>query len=242
MATTLIYVEQFIIGAVLLLTIDSLLWNSVADLPKESVIPWLAAYLLGVVYDRCADSLLERVNDRFRLDFAQKQPPAFDPFPENALRVTAMRTVGEVSSHEQYLRSRIRLMRSIATLLPAITIAAVAHQAGQSGRPLTAFVVIVYIAVAIANWRRKSLPKTYELRDGRNYARPADFILEPVSIGFLLLTVASAVVATMNRQFPALWIVIAGAVLTIITVLVWVRIQKTYRKFLVAVGRSSVTT
>lgn len=92
-----------------------------------------AAYLIGILYDRCADTLLEDVEQYDRLKFAftrlsgkeiaelkKKNALKKDPFPSQDIRLRILMQGGEVAEYADYLRSRIRLTRSLATLMPAL--------------------------------------------------------------------------------------------------------------------------
>src|SRR5688572_18036272 len=103
MKTTELFVEQTLTGF-LVLTAGAapfLSWENLQNLPDEakggidisSAAGAIgAAYLLGVIFDRFADTLLERVNRWNRLLFAielkeeNKALSPDDPFPEDRLR------------------------------------------------------------------------------------------------------------------------------------------------------------
>jgi hypothetical protein len=89
-----------------------------------------AAYLLGAITDRLADTLLETLQRHNRLRFAvtgRELPPVGekwpDLFPENKLRVQLSCAGGGAEEWADYLRSRIRLCRCAAVYVPGLTVA-----------------------------------------------------------------------------------------------------------------------
>ena len=138
MSTTEVVVEQVLTGALVLLIVaasfDSTQWHVVADLvrsPTISVALIGLAYLLGVPFDRFADSILQDLEDRARLRFAwdrlEKQPVSsplddVDPFHESLLRVKLQQKGAEAPrEHMEYLRTRMRIARALAVYVPGIT-------------------------------------------------------------------------------------------------------------------------
>jgi hypothetical protein len=78
MKTTEVFVEQVIIGVLLLFTsallISEDLFSSVVNLDLGGAIILLGGvYLLGIVYDRFADTLLQDLEQHHRLRFAFKR-------------------------------------------------------------------------------------------------------------------------------------------------------------------------
>ena len=76
------------------------------------------AYLIGIVYDRVADTLMEDIEGHYRNLFAVDT----GAFAEDRLRIRALRTE-QSSSYAGYLRTRIRLSRALATLFPGLSCA-----------------------------------------------------------------------------------------------------------------------
>ena len=168
MKATEVFVEQVIIGAVALL---------VAGLPfaPELIRSWPgdggnsvaqaivlvlvvgAAYLLGIVLDRFIDTLLQRLDRQNRLRFAISKftsvPPDWkDPFPEGEYRMAALQMGGAVAEWLNYLRSRIRLSRALAALLPGLTVSGVVAAARLGLSPISIEVPLLegfYTAVAV---------------------------------------------------------------------------------------------
>ena len=143
MKATEVFVEQLIIGTMALLAAGlpfapelSELWREHAsDLGTVRQATLLAllvgsAYLLGIVLDRFIDTLLQRLDANNRLRFAlskvESAPERWkDPFPEGRYRLAALELGGAVAEWLDYLRSRIRLSRALAALLPGLTVAGV---------------------------------------------------------------------------------------------------------------------
>jgi hypothetical protein len=97
------------------------------DLDKLAVTV-AASYFVGIVVDRVADAILDRINHHHRLKFALKQlrrrtsDNERDPFPEDAYHVATLQNQ-QATEYVYYLRSRIRLMRAMLVLSPAFGVA-----------------------------------------------------------------------------------------------------------------------
>lgn len=148
MKTTQMYVEQIIIGLLVLIAIwffvvpifstdclsRDLFLNINVNLEGATLIV-ITAYLLGMIYDRVADTILNETDRHNRLRFAlfpaakavkkYGEVPKFeaDPFNETALRIKTLNN-SEASDYIDYLRSRMRLMRALCTLVPLYTVIA----------------------------------------------------------------------------------------------------------------------
>ncbi len=118
------------------------------------------AYFVGLVYDRIADSLCTDWEGHNRLRVALKNVPANqatlpstgDPFPADRIRYHIQKTSGLVDWAD-YLRSRMRLTRALATLVPAlgVALATVTHTPGK--RLLAVLLLIViYSSVPLLSW------------------------------------------------------------------------------------------
>jgi len=150
MKITQMYVEQIIIGLLVLLAIAlfvapiiypgpselTCLLNRIEIEIADATLVVVAAYLLGMVYDRVADTILDDTDRHNRLRFAlakiaEKVNPETrkiptiktDPFDEAALRIEALGN-GDAADYMEYLRSRMRLMRALCTLIPLYTVIA----------------------------------------------------------------------------------------------------------------------
>lgn len=139
MKTTEIFVEQVLIG-LLVLVIGYLPYQQINEIAKiklegktlaDGAVIVAIAYLLGIVLDRFADTLLSRLEQYHRLTFAVnlikrgKQASGSDPYPEDSFLVRIMKKGSkELNEREHYLRTRIRLSRALAVFTPALTISA----------------------------------------------------------------------------------------------------------------------
>jgi hypothetical protein len=164
MKTTEIFIEQVLIGFLVLLAFSlpytreiwSLLFTPQAqgavtssngggttDLSKIiGVSAFLvgSAYLLGTLFDRYADQILQPVERCIRTQIvidSQKtqsnQPNGWrDPFPENFYRVYMLHTAETAAAWFAYLRSAVRLCRAMALLLPGVTLGAVLGYHGET--------------------------------------------------------------------------------------------------------------
>lgn len=141
MKTTELYIEQVIIGF-LVLAIAALPWTREwtghlgdINLAEGSVLLGVA-FLLGIPFDRLADTLSERLDRHHRLQFALDQWegstfPATKPdneklekdlFAEDEYRLQGLRDEDAVVNWIEYHRSRIRLARALAVYGPALTL------------------------------------------------------------------------------------------------------------------------
>jgi hypothetical protein len=141
--TTELYIEQVIIG-LLVLSIAALPW--VPELKDtlgginiaEGSVLLGVAFLLGIPFDRFADTLSERLDRHNRLQFAldkwvgnafPKPKPApelhelvHDIFAEDDFRLKVLKDKDALVNWIDYHRSRIRLVRALAVYGPALTL------------------------------------------------------------------------------------------------------------------------
>ncbi len=141
MKTTELVIEQVLIGFLVIFIIGMLgfydpcliteLQKKLTELETISKIGLgaalvAAAYWVGIIYDRCADTILKDFDQHGRLQVGldgknlSELTKDEDPFPEAALRLM-IQTNSSVVEWADYLRTRIRLMRSLATLMPALS-------------------------------------------------------------------------------------------------------------------------
>lgn len=133
MKTTEIFVEQVLIGLMVLFAAGALVHPPLVetilkmdDLTALAAVV-AAAYLVGIVWDRIADTILEGLERHNRLSIALDEcesgvPYIGDPFPENRYRMRLFSSEAALD-YAHYLRIRMRLTRSLATLAPALSIA-----------------------------------------------------------------------------------------------------------------------
>src|SRR5919106_714034 len=141
MKTTELFVEPTLTGFLVLAAgaAPFLSWETLQELPDEAQggidIGSAAgaigvAYLLGIIFDRFADTLLARFNRWNRLLFAielKKEKEALspdDPFPEDQLQIEVIHQGDEAWEWMDYLRSRIRIARAMAAFVPLLTVSA----------------------------------------------------------------------------------------------------------------------
>jgi hypothetical protein len=147
MKTSELYIEQVLIG-LLVVAIAVIPWapelvpklgeiGTARAIAEASVLLGLA-FWLGIPFDRFADTLSERLERHNRLQYAlnvatDKDVPAQKPapndstlvrdvYPEDRLRLAAMREEEAVVSWIHYHRSRIRLARALGVYGPALTL------------------------------------------------------------------------------------------------------------------------
>src|SRR5687767_10350982 len=189
MKTTELFVEQTLTGFLVLAAAAApfLSWDKLEELPEKAKggidISSAAgaiglAYLLGVIFDRFADTLLERINRWNRLLFAielKKDNKALspdDPFPEDRLQIEVIQKGDEAWEWMDYIRSRIRVARAMTVFVPAVTLS-MELAIGLRDRPdvMRAVLAIVvgaygaaFLATQILERSSRRLPKTYDLR------------------------------------------------------------------------------
>jgi hypothetical protein len=146
------------------------------------------AYLIGIVYDRIADTLLQDLESHGRLHFAFKPlrikgsdkfvVPHNDPFEDGKYRILVLGN-SQATDHMEYLRSRIRLTRALTTLIPGIMVslllAADDNRAGRWWYVAAAALPVVYAATLFMKGmkckhvQKYRPPKTYDLKKLAEY-------------------------------------------------------------------------
>jgi hypothetical protein len=211
-----------------------------------------AAYLLGVVFDRFADTLLERLNRWNRLLFAielmkdDKALSVEDPFPEDRLQIELIKHGDEAWEWMDYLRSRIRLARAMAAFVPALTLSLMLN-VGLRNRPnvintVLTIVVVAYLAAFLASriLERSShrLPKTFELKSDEDCQRACKMMStakEPVFwLAVIMIALGLGLIAIgPTPGWGAMAALLAtGTFLTGISGWTWWRTTMTFMQFL----------
>jgi hypothetical protein len=264
MKSTELFVEQTLTGF-LVLSAAATPFISLETLPKltEDVKGGIdigsaagaigAAYLLGVVFDRFADTLLERLNRWNRLLFAIKlmkdgkalEPD--DPFPEDRLQIELIKQGDEAWEWMDYLRSRIRIARAMTAFVPALSLSLMLavglHTRPNAINTALTIVVVAYLAAFLASRileRSKSqrLPKTYELEDGEDCDRACKQMStarEPVAwLAVVLMALGLGLIAIgKSPGWGAMAAILAaGTALTAISGWTWWRTTLTFMQFL----------
>ena len=211
-----------------------------------------AAYLLGVVFDRFADTLLERLNRWNRLLFAMEimkdgeAPSKEDPFPEDQLQIEVIRQGDQAWEWMDYLRSRIRIARAMAAFVPALALSLMLS-IGFRDQPKVinaALIVIVvayltsFLASRILERSSQRLPKTYELQsdaDCQHASRMMSTAKEPVA--WLAVVLIALGIGLISIGPTPGWgtmaaILAAGTFLTGISGWTWWRTTMTFMQFL----------
>jgi hypothetical protein len=263
MKTTELFVEQTLTGFLVLTAAAApfLSWENLQELPEEvkggidisSAAGAIgAAYLLGVIFDRFADTLLERINRWNRLLFAidlkedNKALSPEDPFPEDRLQIEVIHQGDEAWAWMDYLRSRIRIARAMTAFVPALTLSmelamGVRDRRGAVNAVLALVVaayVVSFLASRILERSSRRMPKTYDLHTAEDceHARANMRVAtEPVCwLGVFLLALGLGLIPFGNATAqPAMAAVLAtGAVLAGISAWVWWRTTGTFMQFL----------
>ena len=211
-----------------------------------------AAYLLGVIFDRFADTLLERFNRWNRLLFAielkekNEGLSQRDPFPEDQLQIEVIHQGGEAWEWMDYLRARIRTARAMAAFVPALTLS-LALTVGFRDRPevtraaltiVVAAYVMSFLASRILEKSPRRLPKTYELKSDEDFQRARAnmrTMREPVFWLVMALSAVGVGLIVLNdgpdRDVMAA-VLGAGALLGAISAWAWWRMTITFMQFL----------
>jgi hypothetical protein len=263
MKTTELFVEQTLTGFLVLTAAAApfLSWEKLQELPEKAKggidISSAAgaigiAYLLGVIFDRFADTLLERINRWNRLLFAidlkeeNKALSPEDPFPEDRLQIEVIHKGDEAWEWMDYIRSRIRVARAMTVFVPAVTLSLLLAF-GLRDRPgvvraVLAVVVAAYVAAFLASQilerSRRKLPKTYDLRtdeDCRRARAQMRAATEPafwLGVFLLALGVGLVAVGPGSGRGGMAAVLGTGAVLTAISGWAWWRTTGTFMQFL----------
>jgi hypothetical protein len=220
------------------------------------------AYVLGVVFDRLADTLTDWLERRQRLLFVEYlvstgRPSEWshDPFPENELRMHVLNIGGGLGAWVDYHRSRMRIARALAVYMPFVTWSLAIGLIRLHHRPrpslhlmwpaaLALFVVVV--AAHLLNERLK-VPRT----DAPAQTRRAFLARHPtlwphpaIWCGSALVVAAITVTAYIEWARPVLGgrVIVptfAAGLLAAASGWAWWRISWTFREYLLLAGRRS---
>lgn len=272
MKTTEIFAEQIIIGFLILGIIvlpflTCIKWNqskmNLENIGKGILIITLA-YLLGIIFDRFADTLLSRHEQYNRLNFAkdlkeklhEKQFTQKDPFPEEIWRMKILSRKDGTTDFMEYLRSRIRLSRSLAVFLPALTISGLLKIGLDTNsdyflnltRITLGFIAIVYtfaflIVIWISNSKKGSkfvnwkLPKTWD-SDFESKKKNFKWGREPMTIALIIFSLIGILLIILIRiKVPksiltTIPILVIGSGLSALSAWSWWRITGTFMQLL----------
>jgi hypothetical protein len=270
--TTELFAEQVLIGLLVLLMVGLIFLHPLhefyrAHVGSKDYLEQLVtggfilgtAYLIGMVYDRVVDTLLQDLESHCRLQFAigntdlsetDAAGPDRDRFEEGKYRIVVLES-SEATEYMEYLRSRVRLTRALAIALPGITLSLLlALDHGRASRWWTAVAAslpVVYALLLASKLAERELlferpPKTYHFSDVQCYmekirslSQKQQFWLllhDEVWIGLLLLTVSGSILILSTQSYSRFWILLVGLVLTMVVGWAWWRILKTFYAFL----------
>ncbi len=183
MKSTEIFVEQVLIGGMVLVMFSPLVGDDVLALLApiggvQAVAAGAAllgaAYLVGIVYDRWADTVLEDIEQHgrwTRVQWWQRNPrKADDPFPEGRYRMRLLDR-SAAADYAGYLRSRVRLSRALASLLPGLCVAYVLWKT-RAASPSVAWwaagglLGAIYALMFVAQLARGTLHRRHRRRKG----------------------------------------------------------------------------
>lgn len=183
MNTTSLYVEQVLIGSMALVMLALPFWPDLPAQFHELSAPEAisagagligAVYVLGILFDRFADSLLERLGRHNRVRFALSgkksvSVPWTDPLPQDALQVRVVQAGGAAYAWMDYHRARIRLARALAVFAPGATFSAVLLQSrlSDSGVALSWQFAVVPLAYFTAFVGASLAPRSARLTSAR---------------------------------------------------------------------------
>lgn len=217
------------------------------------------AYLLGVVFDRAADTLLSPFENELRIRTAVKQlerrgwKVAGDPFPVDRLLYRLREDAGGNYEWLQSLRSRIRTARELAVLgLPAVLgiavhllpCRAVSGPSTVSHSAVAFNLILIVAAAAVFQTGWCKAPKTYDLvhensveevlsgakRSRRMRGIFYFLLLYSSFVGIAAVPVDYCVQSKV--AFPlSVPVGIVGTSMALLAYMVWWRITKTYMKF-----------
>lgn len=273
MKTTELFAEQVLIGLVVILLVGLVVYdpaNPIVTTDNKNSLELIVtgglllggAYLIGMVYDRLSDTLLQDLESHCRLHFVSEMnsdelkkslESGQDPFEEGRYRVVVLGN-SQATDHMEYLRSRIRLTRALATLLPGIIVSILlAMDYGKASSWWKEVAVIIPIAYGLAfllkmKKRPTRPPKTYKTAELKTYLdrakslpnssnplkrAPLYFLLrDEVWIALSLLAVAATILILSTRSYARFSVLLVGLVLTIIVGWSWWRISLTFYSFL----------
>ncbi len=231
------------------------------------------AYFIGIAYDRISDTLLQDFERHNRLKVAWKEirkkivsRSKDDSFPLHEIRLNVFRDQAAVTAHAAYLRSRMRISRSLATLVPLVPLAVLMYFAGNdvfvSRADMAIFVFFLYtLFLALKIFKMpEGPPKTnvsnyilysymccrlVRTKDDRCYFRLIyyDYIREPLTIAVVIIAVLTYILSAyvIRNPFPtSLLYFLAVIVMTLSVGWVWWRISETYNQFLLTHYEDSI--
>jgi hypothetical protein len=222
---------------------------------SEIAIAIAAGFILGVITDRCADSILELWDGRQRFKVAWhprlweqreallQKTIAQDPFPEDWMHFRVLTADEAAARWLEQLRVRVRIARMVVLLAPALTVSAVwslwpEPDIGLAvvlpGFHLSALLVTALLARAEPfkpprTSTRKEEPTRAEYRTWLWRSPAACWFGLELSCGIVAVVLAAK---TCGAWHWAAGTLALGAVFTALATVAWERISRTYRHYL----------
>jgi hypothetical protein len=252
MRTTEVFVEQVIVGMLVLATAVLPFLRPDALLGALSVGDGVAllgiAYLLGILFDRFGDTLSYGLEQRGRLAFAARLgPDERKRFHEDALCVRAAGAGNGVGQRLEYLRARTRLSRALAVFLPATTTAASLHlvkELAPAWASVSAVVVVALYALGMRAVLARKLPRTEEVEGyvsvGTGEILPGHRVFRDPSLAYgAAVLLVGAAAAAWSRTPAAATALAVGTLLTLLAGWTFLRVRRTFMRLLLDVDAYS---
>lgn len=288
MKTGELYVEQIVVGSLVLAT-AALPWlpEIIEAVPSEAAVSIVTAsiavgiaFLIGVPFDRLADTISDRLDAHNRLRFALRkakgrrlEPGAaeapgtgHDYFPEDRLRLSALREAAPVVEWIDYHRSRIRLTRALWVYGPGCMLAATIGSSRWQGceqwigpAAWLASIVLAYVAWAALSFGAK-LPRTDHAGDFAEYAKKDGWLDRGevkdsklaksvaavwfsewpswlIPLGLFLAAATAALGPAGTAATLPMAAAVGGAATVVVSAWSWWRISDTFRSYLYDIAR-----
>jgi len=230
MKTTEVAAEQVLIGflvlAAALLPVADLQRALQQGVPLTAAVGFVGvAYLIGVPFDRLADTLLAGVEKWQDARFAERE--LVTRRAEEEIQAVLL-AGGAAAEWLDYLRSRIRVARAVSVYLPALTVSAALGASTQAPAWLKGLVLgLTLVAYGLAFLATPSPSAVWTAHE--EVPRPMAVPLL-ASLPFLG---AAALVARASPLPPAALCFSGGVALTALSAWSWWRVRHTMLRFLV---------
>jgi hypothetical protein len=217
----------------------------------------IVAYFLGMIFDRFADTILSRPEQYHRLKYAverrdiarKKTDKGYDWYPVDQVRAKLLITCGGAIDHVEYLRTRIRLTRSLTVFLPAITVSALM----ALGSPCPMGLIVPGCLTVVAALYAYTFIVTLKVRKRKGWelgrtdqgdldanlgnfhgsGEPASLLAMFLGVLAIALIVYFAVIEPVSLK-TSIPVFAAGGILSYLSGWSWWRISKTFMHFLIA--------
>ena len=199
------------------------------------------AYLLGIPFDRFADSFLSGVEKRRRVAFSSENGFAErqDRFPEAHLKVLVLNKGGNAAEWMGYLRSRIRLSRALTVFSPALALAGVLmywpREHVRAKIVLFVGVWLIYmVSFFLVQSSAEGIPRTDRVKDYERQKAKYHWKRDPAVAALCCLSLVGLVTGIFlaARSVGAVVIGILGPLVMILSGWTWWRVTGTFMRFL----------